>query len=138
MDLLGLFASALLAATVFPAQSEGVLVYSYLQGERHWLVLLMVASAGNTLGACVNWALGRFAESFKDAKWFPATPAQLERARNWYGRYGVWSLWLSWAPFIGDPLTVAAGLMRTPFWLFLCIVAAAKTGRYAVLLWLAS
>ena len=44
----------------------------------------------------------------------------------------MWSLLLSWTPFLGDPLTVVAGLMRTPFWLFVTIVALAKTGRYAV------
>ena len=43
-----------------------------------------------------------------------------------------WSLLLSWTPFLGDPLTIVAGIMRTPFWLFLAIVALAKTGRYAV------
>jgi membrane protein YqaA with SNARE-associated domain len=29
-------------------------------------------------------------------------------------------------------------LMRTPFWLFVTIVALAKTARYAALLWLGS
>jgi membrane protein YqaA with SNARE-associated domain len=34
---------------------------------------------------------------------------------------------------IGDPLTVAAGLMREPFWSFLILVTVAKTVRYVVL-----
>lgn len=138
MDLATLFASAFLAATIFPAQSEGVLLYMQSQALRPELVLLAVASLGNTLGACLNWVLGRFAEHFRDRKWFPASKAQLDKAQAWYARWGVWSLMLSWAPFIGDPLTVVAGLMRTPFWLFLAVVAAAKTGRYATLMWLAS
>jgi membrane protein YqaA with SNARE-associated domain len=33
---------------------------------------------------------------------------------------------------------VIAGLLRTPFLIFVIIVAIAKTGRYAVLLWLAA
>lgn len=41
------------------------------------------------------------------------------------------SLLLSWAPFIGDPLTVVAGVLREPFASFLLLVAVAKTGRYA-------
>ncbi|TIW16271.1 MAG: DedA family protein [Mesorhizobium sp.] len=37
---------------------------------------------------------------------------------------------LSWAPFIGDPLTVTAGVLREPLWSFIAIVTVAKTGRY--------
>jgi membrane protein YqaA with SNARE-associated domain len=34
---------------------------------------------------------------------------------------------------MGDPITVAAGILREPLWSFLLIVALAKTARYAVL-----
>lgn len=53
-----------------------------------------------------------------------------------YLRWGWPSLLLSWVPVVGDPLTVMAGVMRTPFALFLLLVAIAKFGRYAALLWL--
>jgi len=42
-------------------------------------------------------------------------------------------LLLSWAPLGGDALTIAAGVLREPFWSFLLLVAIAKTGRYIVL-----
>ncbi|TIV75180.1 MAG: DedA family protein, partial [Mesorhizobium sp.] len=45
-------------------------------------------------------------------------------------RYGRWSLLLSWAPLIGDPLTVMAGVLREPLWSFIAIVTVAKAGRY--------
>ena len=137
MNLLILFGSAFIAATIFPAQSEAVLLVMQANGTAPDLVLLTVASLGNTLGACVNWGLGRFAAGFRDRAWFPAGAAQLQRAERWYARWGVWSLLLSWMPFVGDPLTVIAGLLRTPFQVFLVVVAIAKTGRYAALLWLA-
>lgn len=57
---LGLFAAAFLAATIFPAQSELVLVGMLLSGAYNNALLLAVATAGNTAGACVNWILGRF------------------------------------------------------------------------------
>jgi len=60
-------------------------------------------------------------------------PDKLDRAAAWYRRYGRWSLLMSWAPVIGDPLTVAAGLLREPFWRFLLLVTLAKAGRYIVL-----
>lgn len=129
----GLFAAALLAATIFPFQSEAVLVALLLQGEHAPWLLVAVASIGNTLGSVVNWALGRGAMHWRDRRWFPVKPAALGRAEAWYRRWGRWSLLLSWLPVMGDPLTVAAGLLRERLWVFLPLVAAAKTGRYLVL-----
>lgn len=53
-----------------------------------------------------------------------------------YARYGHWSLLLSWAPVIGDPLTVIAGVLREPLPRFLAIVTLAKGGRYLAVAWL--
>jgi membrane protein YqaA with SNARE-associated domain len=129
----GLFAVAFVAATILPAHSEVALVGLLLSGKLSPLLLIAVASAGNILGSCVNWLLGGFAERFRDRKWFPVSPSALDKAQGWYRRYGRWSLLLSWAPVIGDPLTVAAGFLREPFWSFLVLVTIAKTVRYVVL-----
>ncbi|MBL8264974.1 YqaA family protein [Steroidobacter sp.] len=129
---LGLFFAALIAATIFPGQSEAVLVGLLLADHSPWL-LLLVASAGNILGSVCNWLLGRGIERFRERRWFPARPEALQRAQRWYGKYGKWSLLFSWAPVIGDPLTIVAGVMREPFPVFLLLVAIAKVGRYAVL-----
>ncbi len=48
------------------------------------------------------------------------------------GAFGAF--WGSWLPIIGDPLTLAAGLLNEPFWRFLLIVTCAKGGRYLVLM----
>ncbi len=132
LALLGLFAAAFLAATIFPAHSEPVLVGLQLAGYPV-VPLIIVASIGNTLGAVVNWALGRGVERFRDRRWFAASAESLDRATTWYQRWGRWSLLLSWAPVIGDALTVAAGVLREPLWSFLLLVAVAKTGRYILL-----
>lgn len=132
LALSGLFAIAFVAATVLPAQSELALVGLQLAGYPV-VVLVVVASVGNTLGAAVNWVLGRGAERFKDRRWFPVSPAALDRASGWYRKWGRWSLLLSWAPIGGDALTVAAGVLREPFWSFIILVTIAKTGRYIVL-----
>lgn len=127
--LASLFAVAFVAATILPAQSEAALVGLQLAGYPLGLTIA-VASAGNTLGAVVNWALGRGVSRYRDRRWFPVSPRALERASNWYRRWGRWSLLLSWAPIGGDALTVAAGVLREPFWSFALLVAVAKTGRY--------
>lgn len=130
---LGLFLTALIAATILPAQSEAVLAGLLLTGDYLVAALIAVASAGNVLGSVINWLLGRGIERFRDRRWFPMKGDALARAERWYHRYGRWSLLLSWAPFIGDPLTVVAGVLREPFPLFLLLVTIAKVGRYLVL-----
>ena len=126
---LGLFAIAFGAATLLPLQSEAALAGLLLAGYSPAL-LLVVASVGNIAGSCVNWLLGRWIDSYRDRRWFPVSEAALERASQWYRRYGKWTLLLSWVPVIGDPLTLAAGVLREPFPVFLALVAIAKIARY--------
>ncbi len=130
---LGLFISALGAATLLPLQSESVLVALLLSHAYSPWALLAVASVGNILGALLNWLLGRYLEHFRHKTWFPVSAARLQQAQRGYARYGRWSLLLSWVPIIGDPLTLVAGVMRERLWIFLLIVGLAKTARYALL-----
>ncbi len=129
----GLFLAAFFAATILPAQSELGLAALYASGGFSIFLLVLFASIGNTLGAVVNWFIGRGIERFKDRKWFPASDKQLEKANAWYAKFGRWSLLLSWMPIIGDPLTLVAGILREPLWRFLLIVGFAKTARYTIL-----
>lgn len=133
LALFGLFLAALLAATLIPAQSEAVLVALILAGGHPLWLLLSVATLGNVLGALVNWAIGRFLMRFAGHPRFPFPPKRIAAARDWYGSWGWVSLFGSWLPIVGDPLTFAAGLMREPLWRFLTVVTLAKAGRYAVL-----
>ena len=134
---LGLFLTAFLAATILPFSSEAVLAGLSAAGGFEAVWLWGVATAGNTLGAMVNWVLGRWCLHWQDRKWFPFKPQDLEKADNWFAKWGVWSLLLSWVPIIGDPITFAAGFLRVKFWLFSVLVLMAKGGRYAVVLMIA-
>ena len=130
---IGLFFAAFGAATLLPLQSEALLV-GLMLSDQYWLwLLLTVATLGNVLGSLVNWWLGRRVERFRERRWFPVSPAHLDKARVHYQRYGHWSLLLSWLPIIGDPLTLIAGVMREPLGRFLLIVTLAKGARYGVL-----
>ncbi len=130
---LGLFAAAFGAATLLPLQSEALLVALLLGGAQPAWMLVLVASLGNVLGSLVNWWLGRYLERYRGRRWFPVSEQRLQQAQYWYGRYGRWSLLLSWLPVIGDPLTLVAGIMREPLWRFTLIVTLAKTLRYTLL-----
>ncbi len=130
-----LFLSALLAATIVPFSSEALLGGMLLAGAFDPVRLWAVASLGNTLGAAVNWALGRFCLRWQDHRWFPAKRESVQRAGVWFARYGVWSLLFAWVPIVGDPLTFVAGALRVQFWKFLLLVAIGKAGRYAVVIY---
>ncbi|WP_424975948.1 YqaA family protein [Dinoroseobacter sp. S124A] len=127
-----MFAVAFGAATLLPLQSEIVFTAFQIQAAVPLWALLLVASVGNTLGSVLNYALGWQIPRFRDKRWFPVTEAQLDKAQSWFTKYGKWSLLLSWAP-LGDAITVAAGVMRTPLIVFVLLVGFAKTARYVVL-----
>lgn len=131
--IFGLLVASFLAATILPMQSEALLVGLIMNTEYSPLVLIVIASTGNILGSCVNWWLGNYIETYKDRKWFPVSRKSLIRAQSFYGRYGRWSLLLSWVPIIGDPLTVMAGIMKEKFIIFLSLVSIAKVGRYVMI-----
>ena len=125
-----LFISAFGAATLLPLQSEAVLVGLLTQEKYSVFGLILIASLGNVLGSCVNWYLGLRIEQFKNRQWFPISEVNMLKAEKIYQKYGFWSLFLSWVPIIGDPITLIAGLLKENFWRFLFIVTLAKTGRY--------
>lgn len=128
-----LFLVAFLSATLLPGYSE-VMIVGLLAAGHEPIGLWAWATAGNTLGAVLNWALGRFLLRFRSRRWFPFRPDDLGRAQRWFQRFGVWSLLLAWAPVIGDALTFVAGVMRVRFDLFLLLTAIGKGTRYAILL----
>ena len=127
---LSVFISAFLAATILPAQSEAVLAYHLAASPSPMARLVLVATIGNVLGAVVNWGLGRYLAHFSDRAWFPVRPDQMEKAERKYRTFGRYSLLLSWVPFIGDPITVIAGVLREPLWSFILLVTLAKAARY--------
>ena len=132
-----LFVSAFAAATILPLSSEAVLsALVAAEGFDIWF-LIGFASIANTLGAAVNWVLGRYCLRWRDHRWFPVSASALDRASTWFARYGQVSLLFAWVPIVGDPLTFAAGILRVPFWRFLLLVAIGKTLRYVAVALLA-
>lgn len=132
--LLALFGSAFLSATLVPMASEGVLAGLVAAGRHDPWALWVVASAGNVVGAMVNWWLGRRLARFQGRRWFPVSPAAMARASAWFSRWGTWTLLLSWLPMVGDALTVVAGALGVRLGLFVALVAVGKAARYGVLL----
>ena len=130
---IGLFLSSFLSATILPGQSEIALTSLIILNNHSISFLVTIASLGNVLGSLFNWFIGCKLERFKKKKWFPVTDLQLKKASNWYHKYGKWTLLLSWVPFIGDSITIVAGIFRVPIMYFILIVSFAKTMRYILI-----
>ncbi|SDK56380.1 YqaA family protein [Microbulbifer yueqingensis] len=135
IEYLILFSSAFLAATILPFYSE-VILFALLREGGDPALLVAVATLGNTLGAVVNWFLGRYLLHFQDRRWFYFSHKQIARAQEWFQRYGFWTLLLAWMPIGGDALTLIAGIMRVRLWLFVLLVGIGKGLRYLSVVYL--
>ncbi|WP_374310296.1 YqaA family protein [Dongia sp.] len=134
-SLLTLFFTAFGAATILPGFSEVVFSTLLLEQPQDWPMLLLVATTGNTLGGVANWLLGRFLLHWQGRKWFPVSRKRLDQASALFEKYGYPLLLLSWLPVIGDPITLAAGVLRARFLPFLILVLIGKAARYGIIAW---
>ena len=125
-SLLALFAASFAAATVLPFSSEAVLALVVAKSGG-WIVPVLVATLGNTLGACTTYWLGRASRAA-----VPTPSARTERAAALIGRFGSPALLLSWVPLIGDVIVALAGAARMPFGRFAVWTTIGKAARYVV------
>ncbi len=130
-----LFTVSFLASTVVPVGSEWLLAIMLLNGYNP-AAAVFTASAGNTLGACTNWLIGRYSNTWLFERLCRITNHQRQRAEAWYNKYGLLSLLFSWLPVVGDPLCLVGGLLNVRFTSFLLLVVSGKFLRYAVTAWL--
>ena len=130
-SLWGMFLSAFASSTLLPGGSEAVLLLLAQRDGADKLLLLAVATLGNTLGGMSSWGLGRFIAWRWPARPFKETQQRaMARVQRWVSPV----LLFSWVPVIGDPLCLAAGWLRTHWLPSLVFIAIGKAGRYAALL----
>ncbi len=132
--LIILFFVGLISATFIPSQAEIVLFALLATEEYHPEVLVAIVSAGNITGTLGNYYLGFYIRRFEKKKWFPVKHKYLLKAERLFKRHGPATLLLSCLPFVGDPITITAGILRVKMWIFLPLVTISKTFRY-VLVW---
>lgn len=124
-----LFFLSFLASTVIPLGSEWLLVALIAKGLPV-PALVVTATVGNFLGACTTYAIGLWGSALLIDKVLRLDRRQIDRAMGLYGKYGSWSLLFSWLPVVGDPLCLAAGLLKLDPSRFAGLVALGKLGRY--------
>ena len=133
-ELGGLFISAFISSTIAPGGSEAVLAYMVATGHYQVELVVIVATIGNTLGAITTWGLGVLA-----AKKFPVSTLLSEKkqkALDFVRKKGVWTLFFTWLPVVGDALCFAGGWLKLPFFQACLIILLGKLSRYVVIAWM--
>ena len=125
--LWGLFVASFLSATLLPGGSEAILFGIVKINPGLVWPALATATIGNTLGGMTSFLIGRSLPLHRKIK-------SLERVRE----HGSAILLLSWVPIVGDPMCVAAGMLRLNPWLSVAFMATGKLGRYLVVAYFAS
>lgn len=131
LSLWGLFVSSFISSTLLPGGSEVLLGYLAVEKVYPAMTLILTATAGNTLGGMVTFALGWLG----GLKW-PVKPAEKpsqQRAMALLQRFGVVVLLLSWLPVIGDPLCLIAGWLRFNSVLACLFILSGKAVRYLLI-----
>ena len=135
LALAALFVWSFLAATILPLGSEAPLVV-YVRSHGQIIVPVLVATAGNYLGACTTYWLGRRAAQAL-GRGGEAAEGDTRTARL-LRRFGPPALLLSWVPILGDALVALAGAVKMPFGAFSLWAALGKGLRYAAVAWAAT
>jgi membrane protein YqaA with SNARE-associated domain len=129
-----LFVSAFISSTIAPGGSEAVLAYMVSTGNFRIEKLMFAATLGNTLGAMTTWALGVLA-----TKKFPVASllsAEKQKALNVVKARGLWTLFFSWLPIVGDALCFAGGWLNLPLLPAFMLILMGKFCRYLIVVWL--
>ena len=130
------FVISFVSATLLPLGSEPAVFGLIKLNPALFWPAIFVATAGNTLGGALTWAMGYGTHELVDRS---GRRIGHLKALAWLERLGPKACLLSWLPGVGDPLCAVAGWLKLPFWPCLVFMAVGKFLRYvimtALLLW---
>jgi membrane protein DedA with SNARE-associated domain len=135
---------------VFPAASELVMLYAgavaagafvpggvvlfyghYHHGVGAFIVMALAGTLGYLAGALVGWGIGRYGGRpllERHGRWFHLSPAKLDRAEAWFGRWGNLGVALGRiTPIVRSFVSIPAGVFEMPLapYTFLTLVGSA-------------
>lgn len=134
IDVWTVFTSGFLSSTLLPGNSEVVFYYYLKASEAEPFLLLLGVSLGNILGAFTNYLAGR--GMGQGLKIYPSKKVRLieyRRPIKYIRKYEKVSLFCSFLPWIGDPITLVAGVMKVKYTSFIIWVSIGKFCRYTFL-----
>jgi len=124
------FVVSFVSATLLPMGSEPVVFGLIKLNPSLFWPTILIATAGNTLGGAVTWAMGLGSHKIIDR--YQHSKSHL-KALDWLKRLGPKACLLAWLPVVGDPLCAVAGWLKLPFWPCLIYMAIGKFARYVAM-----
>ena len=129
----GLFIVSFLSATVIPFSSDAIV--GIMVGLNYdVLLVLLIASFGNTLGGMMNYYIGRLGKTEWIHKYLKISEKKIHKATSFVTKYSGLVALFTWLPGIGDALALTLGLFKVNavrVWMFMLI---GKTTRYALII----
>ena len=121
-ELVMLYAGAV-AAGVFPAANGVTLFGSRIGfGAGAFVALALAGTLGYLVGALVGWAIGLYGGRpllERHGSWFHLSPARLDRAEAWFGRWGAVGVLVGRVtPVVRSFVSIAAGILEMPLGLY--------------------
>ena len=120
-ELVMLYAGAV-AAGVFPADGVTLFGSRIGFGAGAFIALALAGTLGYLAGSLVGWAIGRWGGRpllERHGRWFHLSPAGLDRAEAWFGRWGPLGVLLGRiTPVVRSFVSIAAGVFEMPLGLY--------------------
>ena len=126
---LGMFVSALLAATILPFSSDIVLGGLVAAGCNP-VAIVAVASLGNWLGGLISYGMGWLGKTEWLERYFGVKPETIAKQKARVDRWGPLLAITSWVPFVGDVFAIVLGFYKAKFLPTAWWLLVGKTLRY--------
>ena len=133
----GMLIAAFLAGSFVPFSSEAVMVGLLAAGLKSQ-PLIIYATVGNVLGAMLNYYIGRMGRMDWIEKFLHVKKEKIDKVQHALAGHGAWVAVFTFAPGIGEAISVALGLMRANVVITLTATTLGKLGRYIILMYGAS
>ena len=112
---LGMFISALLAATILPFSSDAVLMGLVAAGcSPVWIVA--TATFGNWMGGLISYWMGWLGKTEWLERYFRVKHETIVKHKGLVDRWGSLLALISWVPFVGDVFAIVLGFYKAKFW----------------------
>lgn len=128
-ELLILFVSSVVSATLFPGGSELLLIYYLHNNPADLWLYFSVVTLGNSLGALITYYMGYYFTWGREK-----TEQKHQNICAFCRRYGTPTLLFSWLPIVGDLFPLVAGWLKLPIVRSSVLIVIGKAIRYWLVL----
>jgi membrane protein DedA with SNARE-associated domain len=125
LGLPGIFLLMVAESACIPVPSEATMLFAGFNvsnGEYPLWVAVAVGVFANVVGSWIAYAVGYFGRVDileKHGRKLHIKPSHLQKADQWFEKYGSWAVFLSrMLPIIRTFISLPAGVARMPFWRF--------------------